>query len=86
MLYRSATVGMPYRRPRLMATISSAKLGHAVGVLRIGDPLRGGLHLKRAAALRARDVPPARREGAFRPHARQLLAVGRAPVEPFAHR
>ena len=63
-----------------------AELGHAVGVLGIGDPLRRGPHLERTAAPRAGDVPLARRQRAFRPHARCLLAVDRAPVESLAHR
>ena len=62
-----------------------AELGHAVGVLRVGDPLRRGLHLQRAAADRAGDVPLARGQRALRAHARQLLAVGRAAVQPLAH-
>ena len=62
------------------------ELRHAVSVLGIGDALRRGLHLERPAALRARDIPLARGEGTFRPHARYLLAVERAPVKSLAHR
>src|SRR6202034_2855076 len=63
-----------------------AELRHAVGVLRIGKPLRRGLHFKCATAPRARDVPLTRGKGALRAHAGRLLAVGRAPVESLTHR
>ena len=62
-----------------------AELRHAVRVLRVGDPLGRGLHLERAAALRAGDVPLAGGQGALGAHARELLAVDRAPVESLAH-
>ena len=54
-----------------------AELRHAVGVLRIGDPLGRRLHLKRTAALRARDVPLTRREGLLGTHSR--VAARRRP-------
>ena len=43
-------------------------------------------HLHGAAALRARDVPLGRRERLLRTHPGKLLSVGRAAVEPLAHR
>ena len=77
---------MPYRRPRLMATISSPsfdmpyafcglEIRSGVACISSGPPHTGqGMsHWPAASAL-------------LRAHARHLLAVDRAPVEPFAHR
>ena len=85
MLYRSATVGMPYRRPRLMATISSPSLDMPYAFC--GLEIRSGVACISSGPphSRARDVPLARGEGALRPHPGSCSPSDRAPVESLAH-
>src|SRR5262249_31017494 len=63
-----------------------AELRYPVCILRVGHPLRSGLHLQRATADRARDVPLTGRDGPFRAHPRRLLPVSWTSVQTLPHR
>ncbi len=86
MLYRRATVGIPYRRPRFHRHHFFGVLRHSVGVLRVRDALGRPKHLDHATAHRAGQVPSRLLERGFGPHVGRLLTVIGADVETLAHR